>query len=293
MFDTFYKASRAMLARTDLTPAEKLVRIVRAHFRAFEKRVATVRELAAATGLSERGVRKILSRLWTARFRQLAEQSAEQSAERSSERSSGKAEQGSAPSCSKSLSVVRDVDKGERSTPAPLAAQGGKANDWRRTSFGKQLAARAARKADLLEWEAYGLEAVRSFGLEAVEAYLVARKYLTCWPRDLAADVRAFLAESKAAAFRERLRTIRAEGLVRATGPDGPGRVVYVEPDRPLLVIERRVPPPAGTSYGPQTKRWEVTTPEALAAWTFRPEQPVLGFMDAPEVAANARGKKT
>ncbi|HUX02235.1 MAG TPA: hypothetical protein VMY35_14820 [Phycisphaerae bacterium] len=48
MLDTFYKAGRAMLGRTDLTPAEKLVRIVRDHWLAFEGREPTAQK-------SERG----------------------------------------------------------------------------------------------------------------------------------------------------------------------------------------------------------------------------------------------
>jgi len=48
MLEPFYKASRAMLIRTDLTDAQKIIQIVRDHWLAFEGREPTAQK-------SERG----------------------------------------------------------------------------------------------------------------------------------------------------------------------------------------------------------------------------------------------
>lgn len=180
--------------------------------------------------------------------------------------------------------TTTDAHRGERkkgAAPAPSAARGRK-KEARPATLGARLKALAVRPCPETEWDAVVQEDIRHGRIRRpdLEAYLAGVSAIVCWPRNLAADVRVFAEAAKQAAFRERLRTIRAEGLVRAEGPDGEARVVYVEPERPLLVIERRTPPPRGTSYGPQTKRWDVTTPEALAAWRFLSDQPVLPGME-------------
>jgi len=275
--DTFYKAGRALLARTDLTPAQKLVRIVRDHWLAFEGREATARELVKATGLSESGIRKVLTGRKTAQTPQSAVQSAVQSAPETA--------QSAVPSCSTSLSSVRDVDKGERQTaPSPSAAQGGKekASGLKPQAPSLALLALKARaggsKWSLTRWIGQVEEdaAAGRYARADLEAFVAARTAITEAPWKLAEAVRRYAEAAKQAAFRERLRQIRADGLTRAKGPDGPGAVVYVDPDMPLLVIEQPLPAVPGTSYGPGKKRWEVTTPADLAAWRFRADQPRL-----------------
>lgn len=274
MSDSFYKAPKVLLADTNVSPAAKLVRIVQAHFLSFEGRDATVRELVDATGLSERGVRNILAgRKSTAPARSVAQNTGIESGTEYR-----KTAQNTGPSCSKSLSVMRDVDKGERRTASPSLSAAREGKEETALALLHLKAREGGGKWTLARWigQVEEDEAAGRYDRADLAAFVVCRTAITESPWKLASAVRRHAQAAQAAAFRERLRTIRAEGLTGAEGPDGPGRVVYVDPDRPLLVVERRIPPPPGTSYGPQTKRWDVTTPEDLAAWRFRAEQPTL-----------------
>ena len=180
---------------------------------------------------------------------------------------------------------------GEEKAPPPIAPMSGNGNG-NGQALGARLKTLAVRPATADEWGATVQEDLRHgrYVRADLEAYLAGVGRIACWPRELVKDVRAFTAAAKAAAFRERLRTIRADGLMWATGPDGPGRVVYVDPDRPLLVIEQPSPAVPGSSYGPGKKRWDMTTPADLAGWRFRPDQPVL-FDEGAGVGGESAGR--
>ena len=165
MNDGFYKASRAMLARTDVTAAEKLVRIVRAHYRAFEGREPTAAEAARATGLGDRTVRRFLAaKLATAKTAKMPAKMA------------GKTAKLATPNVVKT-SVVRDVDKGggDGNGPPPPGAQPERKKALTphseispRADLGERMIARAVRPAGAREWKGFVAEAVRRFGEAAV-----------------------------------------------------------------------------------------------------------------------------
>ncbi|HUX03244.1 MAG TPA: hypothetical protein VMY35_19960 [Phycisphaerae bacterium] len=293
MSDIFYKVGRAMLARTDLTPAEKLVRIVRDHWLAFEGKEPTAAEAARATGLGERTVRRFLAaKLAAAKMAKMAKMPA---------KLAGETANLATPNVIKTS--VRDVEKerGIITDPLPLLSRCGKEE---KTDGLAEAAAKAGEQGGMLamlvlkaragggKWslarwigQVEEDEAAGRYRRPDLEVYVAARTAITEAPWKLAEAVRRHAAAAKEAAFRERLRRIRADGLTRAEGPvaagdstwrDGPGRVVYVDPDMPLLVIEQPRPAVPGTSYGPGKKRWNVTTPADLAGWRFRAEQPTL-----------------
>jgi hypothetical protein len=302
--NTFYKAGRALLKRTDMTPAEKLVRIVRDHWLAFEGREPTTAEVARATGMSERHVYRIFTpgapgqrtqrkttgvgekekgRLTGCQAKPLTG---------CHDRMSAKTDKMSVPgpdACSKSYSFSRDVDKGERRTAplSPLAAQGGK----KETACGVLAllhlkAVDGSGKWSLARWigQVEEDEAARRYTREDLEAFVASRTSITEAPWLLADSVRRHAEATHEAAFRERIRVIRAEGLtdVRWKGEGEPtdnlprrGRVKYADPDAGLLVLVFRISLGGGRSY---ERFYEIRRPEDLAGWRFRPEQPVLPF---------------
>jgi len=263
----FYKASKALLRRTDLTDAQKIIEIVRRHWLAFEGREPTTAELVAATGKSDRTIRRAKADKLSAPNRT-----------KCPAKMSAQADKLSAPNVVKTS--VRDVDKGGRqAAPPPLDVFAEKAGERGGMLAMLALKARAGGgKWPLAQWigQVEEDEAAGRYRRADLEAFVAGRTAVTESPWRLAEGVRRHAEVAKAAAFRERLRVIRAEGLTQAEGPDGPGRVVYVDPDMPLLVIEQPLPAVPGTSYGPGKKRWEVTTPADLAAWRFRADQPRL-----------------
>ncbi|HUX00815.1 MAG TPA: hypothetical protein VMY35_07530, partial [Phycisphaerae bacterium] len=251
MDEPFYKASRAMLARTDLTLAEKLVRIVRAHWLAFEGREPTAAETARATGLSERQIYRILARkkgAFNAEDAEAAEKAKAGLGEKRRGRLTGcqakpltgchdkmsvKTDKMSVPgpdACSKSYGVMRDVDKerGMITAPSPSAARGQKKEE---TDGLAEAAAKAGEqggmfamlalkgragggKWPLARWigQAEEDEAARRFSRADLEAFVASRTSITEAPWLLAGAVRRHAQAAKQAAFRERLRTIRVEG---------------------------------------------------------------------------------
>jgi hypothetical protein len=300
----FYKASRTLAADENLSFGEKWVRVIQAHYQAFEGRDPTSAELARALGTTRRGVNKILARL--ARREQKARPGGNK---RPAQAGTKGPETGTKGPPSHSLLDIETKERDMTAPPLLVALQPEKANDKRQCpSLGPQVsglkpqasslpilallhlkAVEGGGKWRLAQWigQVEEDEAAGRYRRAYLAAFVAGRTAITEAPWKLAEAVRRHAQAEKDAAFRERLRVIRADGLTRAAGPvgldrrgepDGPARVVYVDPDRPLLVIERQVPPPPGTSYGPQTKRWDVRTPEDLAAWTFRPDQPVLPF---------------
>ena len=220
---------------------------------------------------------------------------------------SAQADKKSGPSCSKSYrssdiqTKERDAElslsraaRGEEKTDGPAVAKAMAGLPAVGTLALLHLKAVAGGgKWALAKWVGHVEEdeAAGRYARAELAAFVAGRTAVTESPWRLAESVRRHADMARAAAFAARLRDIRGSGLTRAEGADGPARVVYVEPERPLLVIERRIPSPPGTSYGPQTKRWDVTTPAGLAAWTFRPEQPVFAFAAGPE-PVEGRGRE-
>jgi len=275
MLDTFYKASRAMAADKGLSYGEKWVRVIQAHYLAFEGREPTSAEIARALGRKgRRGINKILARL--ARREQKALVGGNKRPARAGTKGPKTGTKGP-PSHS-----LLDIETKERGMTAPSspATQGGKKETAGTGALALlHLKARAGGgKWGLAQWigQVEEDEAARRYARADLEAFVASRTSITEAPWLLAGAVRRHAQAAKQAAFRERLRTIRVEGLTMASGPDGPGRVVYVDPEMPLLVIEQPSPAVPGTSYGPGKKRWEVRTPEDLKAWRFRAEQPRL-----------------
>ena len=279
MNDGFYRASKALLRRTDLTDAQKIIEIVRRHWLAFEGREPTTAELVAATGKSDRTIRRARADKLSAPKRT-----------KCPAKMSVQADKKSGRSCSTSYGL-EEIETKERgiAPPSPPAAQGKK---------GKGIEAAVAKAAEgngalallvlkaragggkwsLARWmgQVEEDEAARRYRRADLDAFVAARTAITEAPWKLAEAVGRHAATAKAAAFRERLRRIRAEGLTQADGPDGPGKVVYVDPDGPLLVIAQASPAVPGSSYGPGKKRWDVRTPADLAPWRFRAGQPLL-----------------
>jgi len=278
MLDTFYKAGRALLGRTDLTAAEKLVRIVRVHWMAFEGREPTAAEAARATGLGDRTVRRFLAaKLATAKTAKMLAKLARKTAKLAT------------PNVVKTS--VRDVDKGERGTapPAP-ATQGGKKETAGTGALALlHLKARAGGgKWPFEQWagQVEEDEAARRYARADLEAFVASRTSITEAPWLLAGAVRRHTEAAKQAAFRERLRTIRAEGLtaVRWKGEGEPpnnlpkrGRVKYPDPDAGLLVLAFDLPMGPGRTF---EKYHEIRRPEDLKGWRFRADQPVLPFAE-------------
>ena len=275
MLDTFYKASRAMAADKGLSYGEKWVRVIQAHYLAFEGREPTSAEIARALGRKgRRGINKILARL--ARREQKALVGGNKGPARAGTKGPKTGTKGP-PSHS-----LLDIETKERGMTAPSspATQGGKKETAGTGALALlHLKARAGGgKWGLAQWigQVEEDEAARRYARADLEAFVASRTSITEAPWLLAGAVRRHAQAAKQAAFRERLRTVRVDGLTMASGPDGPGRVVYVDPEMPLLVIEQPSPAVPGTSYGPGKKRWEVRTPEDLRGWRFRAEQPRL-----------------
>ena len=314
----FYKTSRAMLRRKDMTDAAKIIQVVRTHFLAFEGREPTTAELVAATGKCERTVR-----------RAKADKLSGPKRTKCPAKMSAQAVNSSAPSCSTSHGSVRDVDKGERGTaPIPLASQGEKANGKTQCpNLGPQasslfiLAAKARMgggKWPFEQWAGQVEEdtAARRYRRADLEAFVASRTAITEAPWKLAESVRRHAAAAKAAAFRERLRTIRAEGLsdARLGGDKRRWRVRYVDEGDGLLILEESLPEPAPPALEElerqlrqcerrcwpteplserieairagrpdphpeprgEPEKKEIRTPDDMRGWTFRPYQPRL-----------------
>jgi hypothetical protein len=161
-------------------------------------------------------------------------------------------------------------------------------------------------------------EAVRRYARADLAAFVASRTAITEAPWKLAESVRCHAAAAKEAAFRERLRTIRGEGLTdaRREGDRRRWRVRYSDETEGLLILESVVEPPRPAALAelerqqekwkfdrtlpgaraldrrvaamraglpdpspppvPESEKIEIRRPENLAAWRFRPEQPVL-----------------
>jgi len=294
MLDTFYKAGRAMLARTDLTPAEKLVRIVRAHWQAFEGKEPTAADAARATGLGERTVRRFLAaKLATAKMAKMPAKLAGETAKLAT------------PNVVKTS--VRDVEKerGIITDPLSLLSRCGKEE---KTDGLAEAAAKAGERGGMLamlvlkaragggKWslarwigQVEEDEAAGRYRRADLEAFVAGRTAITEAPWKLAEAVRRHAAAAKEAAFRERLWTIRAEGLtaVRWTGSEEPpnqlpkrGQVKYADPEAGLLVLVFPVSMGRGRHY---EKYHEIRRPGDLKGWRFKAEQPVLAFAETKE----------
>lgn len=289
MSDPFYRAPKVLLKDTNVSPAAKLVRIVQAHWLSFEGRDATVRELVEATGLSERGVRNVLA----GRKSAAPARSAARSAAQNPAQNTGKPAQNTVPSCSKSLSVMRDVDKGERDTAplSPLAARGGK----KETAQGDGTVAVLATKARMgggtwpfERWAGQTEEdgAARRYTRAELAAYVEDRTSITVAPWRLAEHVRRHADARARAAFDARIREIQYGGLTRAepvlgindarkpAGADVRYRVRWSDDGLLMIHTETR----AGERWfdGGQAYRYEVHSLAAASCWKFRPYQPRL-----------------
>ena len=288
----FYRASRALLERTDLTPAEKLVRIVREDWRTFRGGDPTTSQLAEATGLDERTVRRAKADKMSAPKRT-----------KCPDKMSAQADKKSGPSCSKSYRSS-DIQTKERDTDSlPLSATRGEEKEAKAaTKDGPAVgvlallhlkAVEGGGKWPLAKWIGHVEEdeAARRYTRAELAAFVADRTVVTEAPWRLADSVRRHADAARAAAFAARLRTIRAEGLTdarqegakRLKNTPQRARVTYVDPDagEPLLVLAWTTPRIPGSSYGPQAGELRITDPTALAAWTFRARQPALPFAES------------
>ena len=283
----FYRASRALLERTDLTPAEKLVRIVREDWRTFRGGDPTTSQLAEATGLDERTVRRAKADKMSAPKRT-----------KCPDKMSAQADKKSGPSCSKSYRSS-DIQTKERDTDFSLSpAARGKEKEAMAAATGTLAAlhlkaVQGGGKWTLTQWIGHVEEdeAAKRYTRAELAAFVAGRTAVTEAPWRLAESVRRHADAARAAAFAARLRTIRAEGLTdarqegakRLKNTPQRARVTYVDPDagEPLLVLAWTTPRIPGSSYGPQAGELRITDPTALAAWTFRPRQPVLPFAES------------
>jgi len=211
MAGPFYKALKVLLADTNLSPAAKLVRIVRTHFLSFEGREATVREIAVATGLGERTVRRFLAA-------KLAEGAANLAAKMA----------GKTAKLAASPLSFRDGDKGEREDQCrplletPQGTEKKKAVAAAPTSLGRRLAGRTVglirERTSEEEWEAFAEETIRRLGRTALTAFLAFHEHLVFWPRELSERVEAWWREERRRRWDERLRQIR-EGNLKTAEP--------------------------------------------------------------------------
>jgi len=296
MLDTFYKAGRAMAADKGLSYGEKWVRVIQAHYLAFEGREPTSAEIARALGRKgRRGINKILARL--ARREQKALVGGNKRPARAGTKGPKTGTKGP-PSHS-----LLDIETKERGMTAPSspATQGGKKETAGTGALALlHLKARAGGgKWRFEQWAGQVEEdtAARRYFRADLEAFVASRTSITEAPWKLAEAVRRHAQAAKQAAFRERLRTIRAEGLtaVRWKGEGEPpnnlpkrGRVKYPDPDAGLLVLAFDLPMGPGRTF---EKYHEIRRPEDLRGWRFRAEQPVLAFMERTS-ADDADGRR-
>jgi len=288
MNELFYKAGRALLGRTDMTDAEKIIQIVRTHFLAFEKREPTTAELVKATGKCDRTIRRAKTDKLSALKRT-----------KCPDKMSAQADKKSAPSCKHpSVLKIETQDRGIITTSSPFAAQGEEtASSLKPQAPGFALlhlkAVEGGGKWTLTQWigQVEEDEAARRYTRAELAAFVAGRTAVTEAPWRLAESVRRHADAARAAAFAARLRTIRAEGLTdarqegakRLKNTPQRARVTYVDPDagEPLLVLAWTTPRIPGSSYGPQAGELRITDPTALAAWTFRARQPALPFAES------------
>jgi len=305
----FYKASRALLERTDLTPAEKLVRIVQAHYRTFEGRAATTKEMiqslggGKAKGLSRRTIFAALAGCREEAKSAVSAPKGVQNLHSGSAISAPGSAESAPPSCSTSYRSSEMKTKERDTDSLPLSATRGEEKEAKAaTKDGPAVgvlallhlkAVEGGGKWPLAKWIGHVEEdeAARRYTRAELAAFVADRTVVTEAPWRLADSVRRHADAARAAAFAARLRTIRAEGLTdarqegakRLKNTPQRARVTYVDPDagEPLLVLAWTTPRIPGSSYGPQAGELRITDPTALAAWTFRARQPALPFAES------------
>jgi len=238
--DSFYKASRALLERTDLTPAEKLVRIVQADWRAFRGGEPTALQLAEATGLGERTVRRFLAaKLAGSEAAKMPANLAGEAANLAALHSSSDIQTKERDTDALSLSATR----GEEKTDGPAVAKAMAGLPAVGVLALLHLkAVEGGGKWALAKWVGHVEEdeAAGRYARAELAAFVAGRTAVTESPWRLAESVRRHADAARAAAFRERLRRIQADGLTdaRREGDKRRWRVRYPDAGEGLLVLE-------------------------------------------------------
>jgi len=244
---SFAKAPLALLARQDLTPAEKLVAIVLEDLRAFSGRRPTQRALAEATGLGERTVRRILGRL------KKAAKMAALKGEKKRPKWPPQPDNLAGPLTFKQ--TIQTKKRKKRPSPLPLTNSGTEKTAPGPQGLSASVAILAAKMAEGAGRQ-WGIGRVRAaveddlrhdrYNRAALEMYLAATGPIAAPPWKLADDIRAALEAKGGADFRERIRQIRIEGLtdVRRESDGRRWRVRYPDERAGLLILESVVEPP-------------------------------------------------